>query len=231
MWAVTVLCPPPPPSECAEAGIVLRRRDEGWGGRDLLVYLFWGASLALQHPRATPPGATQRGAMHDGCGRATGCREEGRRRQRGGGGTYRQPLCWGPPAGQCPRSRRSTGSRAGIVGQLNAIRPPLSAVCWAALSSQSPPPPPWPPQPSFPVCFLYGQGHASPPPHDKVTGPRVSLGAWGRGCTGVPSGGGGPAWDAPPPSAVRTPGSTPRHISAVMTPPPPGGGGEALPKC
>ena len=78
----------------------------------------------------------------------------------------------GISARQWHRSQRSTGSWASIDGQLKAIRPPppVSAVCWATLSGQSPP---WLPEPSFPARLRWPEPFGLPH-HDKVTGPGFS---------------------------------------------------------
>ena len=119
------------------------------GGREggkLLTYTHPDSvPLLLSSTRGYSLGATQRGATHDGCRRATG--QPGAEKRGGGGGGEEEartgtPCAPNPGSAVSRVSQRSTGSRAGIVGQRNAVPPPppLSAVCWAAatLSSQSP---------------------------------------------------------------------------------------------
>ena len=59
-----------------------------------------------------------------------------------------------------------------------ATPPGYSPICWATLSSQSPP---WLQEPSFPVCLPWPEPFGLPH-HDKVTGPGFPWAwEWGKG--------------------------------------------------
>ena len=88
----------------------------------------------------------------------------------------------GIPAGHCQRSQRSTGSQAGIVRQLKAIRAPVERRLLGNFKQQ--PEPPLTAEPSFPVYSRWPEPFGLPPRQGHR--PRVYLGV------GVARGGGSP---------------------------------------
>ena len=104
------------------------------GGREGRIYsctrTVSGCLSCSAAPQATPPGYSPRGNSNRGNAlwvpqgnRATGCREEGRVVEERRRHVQATPTL-GILARQCHRSQSSTGSRAGIVGQLKAMSPP-----------------------------------------------------------------------------------------------------------
>ena len=207
-WAVTAHWAP----QCTEAGgvrILACKRDEGWRrgrgeGTTNVHAPCLGTSLAVQHPgllpQATPLGAIQLGAMHYGCHRATG---QPGAEKRGGGDGGDEARTGNPcaPAGQCHRSQRSTGSWAGIVRQLEAIKAPPERRLLGNLKQPEPPPPPLAAGTLFSGLFAMATAIRAPTPQQGQR-PQVS---------GVWKGGGQPGW-GPRYTNILTSTRSPRRI-------------------